>query len=80
MSLHHNSLILNFQLAFSLVLHMQWATHVENCSFPLIFLTDSIYFVEKSNSDCESWILIGWLNKSDNMISKDQSACAAQNL
>ena len=80
MSLHHNSLILNFQLVFSLALHMQWATHVENCPFPLIFLTGSAYFVKKLNSDWESWILIGWLDKSDNMIGKDQSASAGQNL
>ena len=30
MSSHHNSVILSFQLNFSLALHMQWTTQVEN--------------------------------------------------
>ena len=68
MSLHHNSLILSFQLDFSLALHVQWTTQVENWPFPLISPTGSAYFVEKLNSDWESWIPIGWLGKSDNRI------------
>ena len=80
MGLHHNLLIWNFQLDMSHVLHMQGTTQVENPPIPLILSTGSAYFVEKSNINCESWIPIGWLNKSDNRIGKDQSACAAQNL
>ena len=80
MRLHNNSLIFNFQLDTSGVLHMQGTTQVGNWSIPLILLTDSTYFVEKLNINCETWILIGWLNKSDNEMGKEQSACAAENL
>ena len=59
---------------------MQGTTLVENPSIPLILLTGSTYFVEKSNINCESWILIGGLDKSDNSIGNDQSAGAAENL
>ena len=45
-------------------------TSVGNPSIPLILLTGSAYFVEKLNIKCESCILIGWLNKSDNRIGK----------
>ena len=80
MRLCHNSLILDFQLDTSCVLHMQGTTQVENWSFPLILLTDPTYFGEKLNINCDSWIPIGWINKGDNRIGKDQSAHAAQNL
>ena len=78
MGLHCNSLVLNFQLEISHVLHMQRTTQIENCSFSLITLTGSAYFVKKLNNNCESWILIDWIDKSDNGISRDQSAGAAE--
>ena len=53
---------------------------VGNGLIPLILLTGSTYFVEKLNINCELWILIGWINKSDNRIGNDQSADTAQNL
>ena len=54
MWLCHNSLILDFQLDISCVLHMQGATHIENWSFPLILPTGFAYCVEKFNINCES--------------------------
>ena len=81
MSLHHNLLVLNFQLDISHVLHMQGTTQVENCSFSLITPTGSTYFVKKLNINCESWILIGWINKSNNGIGKYQkSMCSPKPL
>ena len=72
MRLHCNSLILDFQLGFSYVLHGQGTTSVGNPSIPLILFTGSTYFVEKWNIIHESCIPIAWLNKGDNSISKDQ--------
>ena len=59
---------------------MQGTIQVGNQSIPLILSTGSAYFVKKLNINCESWILIGWIDKSDNSIGNDQSAGAAQNL
>ena len=67
------------QLDISHVMHVQRTTQVENWSYPLILLRGSTYFVKKLNINCESWIPIGWIDKSDNTIGKDKSACAAQN-
>ena len=80
MRLCHNSLICGFQLGISHVLHMQGTTQVENQLIPLILLRGSAYFVKKLNINHESCILIGWVNKSDNRISNDQSAGAAENI
>ena len=54
---------------------MQGTTSVGNSSIPLILSKGSAYFVKKSNINCESCILIGWLDKSNNRIGKDESAC-----
>ena len=44
MSLHQNLPILNFWLVYSLALHMQWTTQVENWQFHLILLLSSTHF------------------------------------
>ena len=62
------------------VLHVQGTTQVENPPIALILLTGSTYFVKKLNINCESWIPIGLIDKSDNSIGSDQSAGAAENL
>ena len=58
---------------------MQGATSVDNGLIPLILLTGFTYFAEKLNINCESWILIGWVDKRDNSIGSDQSAGTAKN-